>query len=58
MAARPDILLQGRVADVGSAFRNALLNVQGIEGIEQRRQQAEREAKLQPLRERSYTDNN
>ena len=52
MAARPDILLQGRVPDVGATFRNALLNVQGIEGIRQARAQAERDAQLQPLRDR------
>lgn len=52
MAARPDILLAGQVPDIGATFRNALLNVQGFEGIRQARAQAERETQLQPLRER------
>jgi hypothetical protein len=52
MAARPDILLAGQVPDIGATFRNALLNVQGVRGLQQAQAQAEREAQLQPLRQR------
>lgn len=45
MALRPDISLQTRVPDVGAAFNNALLNVQGIENISRGREEA-------PLRNR------
>jgi hypothetical protein len=52
MAINPLIALQARAPDIQGSFRNALLNVQGIQGLRESQAQAEREAQLQPLRDR------
>ena len=52
MANNPLIPLMGKGVDIGPVFKNALVNVRGLDSIRQAREQEEREKALQPLRHR------